>query len=80
MLDPSKLDRPAYAPPPLALRRSLGRLRRPRRCQWIDGEPNRRDACKCGLPVAPHSSYCEAHSARALLVPFLLSLLMESAR
>lgn len=38
---------------------------RPRRCQWIDGTPNHRDDCKCGLPVDAGSPYCREHTARA---------------
>jgi hypothetical protein len=34
-----------------------------RSCQYIAGEPSADDACKCGAPVAPGSSYCQEHRA-----------------
>jgi hypothetical protein len=39
------------------------------RCQWIEGEPSRNDACKCGRRIARNASvpYCRTHLKRAYL-------------
>jgi len=72
------LDRPAFALPPPGQRRPRSAGPRPRLCQWIDGEPNRREGCKCGAPVAPASCYCEAHRVRAVLSPGAVPVLPQT--
>jgi hypothetical protein len=69
------LDHPAFAPPPPAQRRPLSLPPRPRRCQWIEGEPSRRETCKCRAPVASVGSYCMAHRLRALRPPAFVLIL-----
>lgn len=39
--------------------------RKGRQCQWIAGEPTRKDSCKCLAETRPGSSWCEAHHERA---------------
>lgn len=36
----------------------------PGRCQFIAGRPGPDDACKCGRPTRPGSSFCQPHHAR----------------
>ena len=36
----------------------------PGRCQFIAGRPGPDDACKCGRPTRPGSSFCPPHHAR----------------
>jgi hypothetical protein len=74
------LDRPAFAPPPLDQRRPLLRPPRPRLCQWIEGEPSRREACKCRAPVAAVGSYCRAHRVRSLRPPAFVLILQILAK
>lgn len=43
-------------------------------CQWIDGEPNHTDDCKCGRPVVDpedrgsRGTYCAEHAAKAVIL------------
>lgn len=34
-------------------------------CQWIEGEPDADESCKCGRPAIPARPYCREHEARA---------------
>lgn len=38
-------------------------------CQWIESEPSRDDACKCGAPAIVGKPYCPSHQARAYIKP-----------
>lgn len=40
-----------------------------RQCQWIDGEPEEDDNCKCLRVTAAGESWCKAHWARVYLSP-----------
>lgn len=65
---PKLRARPAPKPEPAAPRRKpvyIAPIPKRRRCQWIAGEPTRKDSCKCQAETRPGSSWCEAHHARA---------------